>query len=531
MFSQCVPCVCVLFLIAASPAIAGDKKSGQAEKDTAAPVRLGSARFSNLGRVFAVAFSNDSRLVAGGAWDGSIRVWEAATGKELCQLHEHKGPVRKVVFSPDGKWLASAGKAPGVCLWDLQTGKLHQVLGSAKDDAGQVDFSLDSKHIASVARGKLSVWDLAGKLLWSQGGDRVHTRVAVSAAGSFYSLYLKPLTRSDKPVYADRDDHVYLGRWGLLSGKELDTWDLGQHGSAGMPIVGPGGLVVQRTVIQWGQRETIDYFLAGRREATRRIDITNQAVSVLCVSPDGRMLALSGDSWTADVDRRAKFIRVFELATGQERCRFQSLDQGQLSLAFSPDGRSLAAGSLDVTVLRWDLTQGERQEPQALTTAELDRLWNDLKGSDAAAAYRAHWKLVAAAKQAVPFLARHLRPAAAPDPKRVAALIRDLGDEQFETRRHAHAQLSELEDIAEAALRAGLRASDTLEARRRIEELLARIDQLSPERKAQLRAIEALEHMQTAAATALLRDLAAGAPAASVTRAADEAVQRLERKP
>src|SRR5437879_2224004 len=109
MVARGVGCVGVLFLLASAALPAGDERAGgpSQEKPDGAPLRLGNARFANLGRVFALAYSADSRLLAGGAWDGSIRVWEAASAKELLLLHEHKGPVRKLAFSRDGKWLAS----------------------------------------------------------------------------------------------------------------------------------------------------------------------------------------------------------------------------------------------------------------------------------------------------------------------------------------------------------------------------------------------------------------------------------------
>ena len=79
MFTRYLPCVCVLFPVAANSLTAQDKPLQD-------PVRLGSARFANLGRVFAIAYSDDGRLLAGGAWDGSIRVWETATAKPLQQI-------------------------------------------------------------------------------------------------------------------------------------------------------------------------------------------------------------------------------------------------------------------------------------------------------------------------------------------------------------------------------------------------------------------------------------------------------------
>src|SRR5579871_3941698 len=79
--------------------------------------RLGEVRYRNVGRVFTVAFSPDGKTLAAGAWDGSIRLWEVATCKEICQLVGHNGWVRSVVFFPDGKTLASGGKDKVIRLW------------------------------------------------------------------------------------------------------------------------------------------------------------------------------------------------------------------------------------------------------------------------------------------------------------------------------------------------------------------------------------------------------------------------------
>ncbi len=517
MWTRSVSCLCLLGLTAFAPLPAGEKDARPGK-----PVRLGSARIANHGRVFALAYSADGRLVAGGAWDGSIRVWQAATGKQLAVLHEHRGPVRRLAFSHDGQDLASAGMSPAVCVWDVRAGSLRTVFKTARANGTDVAFSPDDRHLAAIAGGTLSVWDRAGAPLWTSGGERTHTRLIFDDAASVTSLSSKPPKR-----FPDPDRPLYLAGWDVASGKELRARVLEQPQNGGGFLLGPGGLLIEHTVVEYGRREVLRCVREGRPEAEHRIELAGQDVTALCVSPDGRMLALTGDPWGAENEGRDKLIRVFEIASGQERCHFVSPDRGQLCLAFAPDGRTLASGSLDVTVLLWDLTLGESSRAPA-DEAALERLWEDLKG-EASAAYRAQWRLVTAAKAAVPFLARRLRPVAAPDPKRLAELVRDLADERFDTRTRAEAGLSELGDLAEPALRAALPTAKGLEARRRIEALLKRVSAFSPERLAELRAVEALERIASPAARALLGELAGGYAGASLTRAAGESLRRLQK--
>src|SRR5262249_42530741 len=56
-----------------------------------------------------LAFSPDGQTVAAGGQDGSVKLWDAATGKSKEPLRSHTGAVRALAYSPDGKFLASAG--------------------------------------------------------------------------------------------------------------------------------------------------------------------------------------------------------------------------------------------------------------------------------------------------------------------------------------------------------------------------------------------------------------------------------------
>src|SRR5207253_1065466 len=99
------------------------------------------------------------------------------------------------------------------------------------------------------------------------------------------------------------------------------------------------------------------------------------------------------------------------------------------------------------TALAWDVTGLAGKEPKELAEKDLQARWADLAGADAARAYDAAWRLITVPKQAVPFLARRLRPVAA-DPNEAARLIAELdskgvaGARLTEEARASHARLA-----------------------------------------------------------------------------------------
>ena len=69
-------------------------------------------------RGYCACYSPDGRCVAsGGSHDCAVRVWDAATGRELRKYEGHQGKVTAVVFFPDGKRLASASEDGTVRVW------------------------------------------------------------------------------------------------------------------------------------------------------------------------------------------------------------------------------------------------------------------------------------------------------------------------------------------------------------------------------------------------------------------------------
>ncbi|MEH2060902.1 MAG: hypothetical protein V7K50_01315, partial [Nostoc sp.] len=85
--------------------------------------------------VYSVAFSPDGKTIASASADYTVKLWNAATGKEIITLYGHSNEVNSVAFSPDGKTIASASADYTVKLWNMYPDHLNNLIisGSLND--------------------------------------------------------------------------------------------------------------------------------------------------------------------------------------------------------------------------------------------------------------------------------------------------------------------------------------------------------------------------------------------------------------
>jgi hypothetical protein len=234
------------------------------------------------------------------------------------------------------------------------------------------------------------------------------------------------------------------------------------------------------------------------------------------------------------------------LLTGKRRAAYPapdvwcgSLDRGcgPQTLAFAPDGRTLATGHLDGTVLLWTVPPVVDDGPKEIAGREREGLWADLGSDDARKARAAVERMLRHPAEAVTLLASRFRSAPMPPDPALAALVKDLDSEVFANREEATRKLREYGAKAEPVLRRELAATASPEVKRRIEGVLAGITlpllrlPLAGDTLRGVRAIEVLERVGTPEARQLLQGWAGQTRDMHLAAEAREALGRSGRTP
>jgi RNA polymerase sigma factor (sigma-70 family) len=449
--------------------------------------------------ITALAFSADGRQVfsASGIMDIPVQAWDARTGERLYELdNNNPNSVIGLALSPDGKLLAACGYNDNtIRLWDLASRKEVRVFKGHTVSISTVAWSADGKTLASADwHGKSPyIWDAAtGKERWKK---EVHfdwpSDIALSPDGKNMAVggFLNGMVRI----------------WSLETGKDLRSISTPHQIVYSLAFSLDGS-----TLFTCGISGAIHLWDAASGRLVGKWDTKSNWISQLALTRDGRTLVTGHDDGS---------VRLWEVATGKERARFQGPRVSVRAVAISRDGRRVASGGNDTTILVWDATGGTRPDA-ALSANQLQTLWRDLGEADARRAYRALWRMALSPKQALPFLAEHLRPIApldAAQQKRVDRLVADLDSDRFAVRQEAEAALEKMGATVEPALHKALESKPSLEVRQRIEKVL---DNLASERLRIQRALEAIEHMNTPDARRFVDSLANGAPRAWLTEEA-----------
>jgi WD40 repeat protein len=330
------------------------------------------------------AFSLDSKRLACPGWYEDINVWDVATGEEILDFTRHRNEVTTAAFTLDGKTLVSGSDDGTIRLWDPATGKPLRLLHSLPSCVADVACSPDGHRLASVSHGPFDPKTiLLGDL--ATGKEQRHFDLNMNGATMLaWSPDGKTLATA---VWTE--SIFFL--WDVATGKRKRTVEPGHQVTAlafspdGKALAIAGGrdenrVVPQEQVIKLWDPDVVKerLVLAGHTHQITKLAFSPDSKRLASASRDGtvrlwdlasgkeiRRLETNGEAWAVafvadgmvvvSAGDKETCLRFWDAATGKELGRAEGHEGPIHCLAPSVDGKRLASGSRDATLLVWDV--------------------------------------------------------------------------------------------------------------------------------------------------------------------------------
>lgn len=286
-----------------------------------------------------VEFSPDGRILASAGHDCAVRFWDPDTGEQILHLPGHKDAVTALAFFPDGKTLAS-GDHGSIWVWDVQSGELKWKALAHYGWVHSVAVSPDSTRVLSVCE-NLRVWDAAtgDEVFATTDEKKLHTAVTVAPDGSRAAFNTGSMIRI----------------FDLENCDEVEV--LGRHRQEVKSLhFSPDGALLASA----GKEGAVKIWNVETGEETAVMKVGSLAGWCVRFSPTSSIVASDGYQKPAD-----GLLRLWDANTGKELANcvaqpdvdieMQGSHLAIYTLAFSPDGKTLASGAGDGTVKLWDV--------------------------------------------------------------------------------------------------------------------------------------------------------------------------------
>jgi WD40 repeat protein len=252
-----------------------------------------------------VAFRADGAEIASQSDDGTVRVWDATDYPDARLLRGHTSYVYPVACSPDGRWIASAGWDKMIRLWDAAGGEPVAELPGHESWVAALAFSADGRRLVSSGfDAQLRVWDMATGACLAEAAD---------------------------------DGNPF-------------------HGRVYSVAMAPGG----RFAV--GNRDRVSFRDLATAQEVASLTLPLRRIRLVAFSPDGRLLAASGDDGETV---------LADATTGQVLHWLRGHEDYVNALTFSPDGRQILTAGVDQSVRLWDAASGDPVRVMLGHTAEV----------------------------------------------------------------------------------------------------------------------------------------------------------------
>ncbi len=298
------------------------------------------------GAVNQAIFSPDGKRIVSASDDGTVKVWDAATGRHLQTLDGPHGAIKSIAFSPDGRRIVSGSETGTIKVWDVSTGHNELAIPASEETGSQlvkIAFSRDGKRIFGTDDTGIRAWDaLTGRVATLTHPKSAHqqrlSRLLGFVRGAINFGPAGPSAGTRLSAQFDPEGLV------TLKCSRVDMWTFPAENAC--PIIGPVTFDAHHSSLA---TTTSDGKLIVCNAATGKdVRILEALEQSLCIS-------FSSDSRRIAIGNAAGNVKIVELESGKVLQVLNGHKAGVLSVVFSRDGQQLLSASSDKTLKVWSL--------------------------------------------------------------------------------------------------------------------------------------------------------------------------------
>ncbi len=312
--------------------------------------------------VYSVAFSPDGRTLASGYKNGTIKLWDVLSSREIRTVTRNAGIVLQVAFSPDGRRLASCAvqNKMSISVWDVDSGREVRAWHGQSSGGLSLAFSPDGEKLAIANR-------TAAVKMWHPSSNQETEFTTPGGKHLARNAVFSPDGRTLASGGTDFSGEVKFRPDGSLleaigGAGAIKLWDV-----ATREVIGTlsGDLREVKSVafrpdgrsLAGGGEGGIKLWDVPSGAEVRTLCKASGTVRVVAFSPDGQILASTGYGGSKLGLTAGPQIKLWDVASGEEIRTILAHSFGVLSLAFNPDGHILASGGAGGIKL-WDVASG-----------------------------------------------------------------------------------------------------------------------------------------------------------------------------